>query len=296
MSKLTAHSEFGAAAYQFIRELDVPAHLQIALTPLIMASLIRVHFRFWLAQNVEDAGFIPDPDAQFDHDPQWFQIDGWPEKGGSAEDVLARKWSERARLTMRWYGVHVWHVIDWLTVAEEADHAWRYRLDDDGYPVKLTKCSDLARLVAEATKGLRDRNEKIGGEIVLGPREEERVADLGVGYSLVQMHTPAALRREGYRMHNCLKSGDYGRNLIDQDFSYFSVRNPQDKPVATIEVERNDISQFFGPCNAKPADHLIDLVSPLAGLWQTLSNRAAGRFAADGPGPQNNDNRHVRRV
>lgn len=294
--RLTAHPEFAVAAHQFVRELEVPAHRQIALTPLIMASLVRVHFRYWLYQDVEDVGFIPDPDAEYDHDPQWFQIDGWPENGGSAEDILVRKWSERARLTMRWYGVHVWHVIDWLTVAEEADHAWRYRLDDDGYPVKLTKCADLDRLVVEATKGLRDRNARIGGEIVLGPHEEERVADFGIGYSLVQMHTPTALRREGYRAHNCLKDGGYGRKLIDQAYSYFSIRNAQDKPVATIEVKNNDVSQFYGPCNAKPADHLIDLVSPVAGYWQTLSDRAAVRFAADQLGPQNNDNRHVRRV
>lgn len=262
MSKLTSHPEFAIAARQFIRDMDVPAQLQMALTPLIVCSLARVNFKFWLEQDARDPEWVADPDDGID--PMWFRIDGWPERGGSAEEILARKWSERVQLYRRWYGVDVWHVIDWLTVAEGQDHSWLYRLDEDGYPVKLTKCGDLDRLVVEATKGLRDRNAKTGGEIILPVGSEEWIADLGAGFNLVQMHTPTALRREGVRMHNCLRHGDYGRRLIDRAFRYFSVRGPGDIPHATLELELSRVLQFAGPCNIAPAAFVVDLVSYVA--------------------------------
>lgn len=283
MSKLTSHPEFAIAARQFIRDMDVPAQLQMALTPLIVCSLARVSFKFWLEQDARDPEWVADPDDGID--PMWFRIDGWPERGGSAEEILARKWSERVQLFRRWYGVDVWHVIDWLTVAEGQDHSWLYRLDADGYPVKLTKCGDLDRLVVEATKGLRDRNAKTGGEIILPAGSEEQVVDLGAGFSLVQLHTPTALRREGVRMHNCLRHGDYGRRLIDQAFRYFSVRGPGDIPHGTIEMHLDRAMQFAGPCNVAPAPPVFDLVSGVAdGLgWQGLADAIKGlpEHAAD---------------
>lgn len=276
MSKLMSHLEFAIASRQFIRDMDVPAQVQMALTPLIVCSLARVNFKFWLEQDARDPEWIADPDDGID--PMWFRIDGWPERGGSAEEVLARKWSERVGLFRRWYGIDVWHVIDWLTVAECQNHSWLYRLGDDGYPVKLTKCGDLDRLVVEATKGLRDRNATIGGEIILPAGSEKWIADLGAGFSLVQLHTPTALRREGIRMHNCLKQGDYGRKLIDQSFSYFSVRGPGDIPHGTIELHLDRVMQFAGPCNTSPSPSVFDLVSEVtANLgWQCLADANKG--------------------
>lgn len=276
MSKLTSHPEFGIACQEFIRDMDIPDALKLALTPLVACSLARVHFRFWLEQDVKDAEWVADPDDG--PDPMWFRIDGWPERGGTNEEILTQKWRERVRLFRRWFGPDVWHVIDWLTVADGANHAWLYRLDDDGYPIKLTKCGDLDRLVAEATKGLRNRKQKIGGEIELPAGSEEWIADLGAGFTLMQMHTPTALRREGVRMHNCLRHGDYGRRLIDRAFRYFSVRGPGDIPHGTIEMHLDRAMQFAGPCNVAPAPPVFDLVSGVAdGLgWQGLADAIKG--------------------
>ncbi|HEV7246228.1 MAG TPA: hypothetical protein VGN93_04480 [Shinella sp.] len=261
MSKLTSHPEFNAAAEHFIYALDMPEYDAGEMRALIECSLVRVFFRFWLQQAAKDAVWIAVGEL-IDGRPAFHRIDGWPEQG---DGVLDRKWMQRARLWVDWDSIDVWHVIDWLATAERDNHPWLYNLDDDGHPTKLTKCGTLERLVVEATKGLRYRNAT--AEIVLDRDEEVHVADLGDGYSLVQILTPHALRREGIRMHNCLRHGDHGNVLTTTLTRHYSVRDSSDKPLGTLEVHLGHVRQFAGPCNLAPTSDVIDRVTPMATSW-----------------------------
>ncbi|UNK37714.1 hypothetical protein MNR02_14785 [Shinella sp. H4-D48] len=261
MSKLTSHPEFNAAAEHFIQALDMPEYATGEMRALIECSLVRVFFRFWLQQTVKDAVWIAVGEF-IDGRPALHRIDGWPEQG---DGVLDRKWMQRARLWIDWDSIDVWHVIDWLATAERDNHLWLYSLDDEGHPKKLTKCGTLERLVVEATKGLRYRSAQ--PQLTLDRDEEVHVAGLGDGHSLVQILTPNALRREGIRMHNCLRHGDHGNVLTSTPTRYFSVRDPDDKPIGTLEVHLGHVRQFAGPCNLAPTSDVIDRVAAVADAW-----------------------------
>lgn len=282
MSKLLAdsrHPEWHQAMLALVRELDVPDRLYMPIRDLVGPGLGRVFFREWLKQDAIDPEimFSPFDLAGGAEDPAWFQIDGNPALGGSAEDVMRRKWERRASIWVQFFGPHVWHVIDWLIVAREADQSWLYNLDERGEPKKLRKCHTLDSLVQEANKGLRHRT---GGEIGLGPDDERFVTDLGVGHALVELRSPRALRHEGNRMRHCVGKGSYDGHLDDPAFRLLSVRDPDGKPLGTLEIHHDVVRQFRGLDNADPATAVVDLVVGAAHDlgWSGVEEAARGRY------------------
>lgn len=56
---------------------------------------------------------------------------------------------------------------------------------------------------------------------------------------------------------------------------FFSIRNLDGKPVATLEIRGGYLRQFRGPANAQPTDAVKDLVAPAieAFGWQDWRDR-----------------------
>lgn len=259
--------EYREAIFHLTHELDMPDRVLAPIRSLVACSLGRIFWLDWLRQDARDAEWMPTPG---DHDdPECHRIDGWPELGDGA---TSRKWSRRAALWMQWNSVDAWHVADWLITAVADGHPWLANVDDNGHPKKLTKCGSLERLVHEATKGLRQRNLR---EIALGPDDESFVLDLGAGHTLVQLFSLAALRAEGLRMHHCIGRGSYDVLLADPDIGFFSVRDENGKPLATLEIRDGYVRQFRGPANSEPTDAVKDLVVGAvdAFRWQDWRDR-----------------------
>jgi hypothetical protein len=171
---------------------------------------------------------------------------------------------------MQWHSIDAWHVADWLITAVADGQPWVTNVDDNGYPKKLMKCGSLDRLVHEATKGLRQRNIR---DSVLSCDDESFVFALGAGHTLVRLLSRAALRKEGLVMHHCIGRGAYDDLLDDPEIGFFSVRNMDGKPLATLEVRDGYVRQFRGPANATPA--VKELVAPALDAfgWQDWRDR-----------------------
>lgn len=258
------HPEYSEAARYLRAGLDLSNADLYLIGDLLGPSLVRIHWTFWVEQDRWNPEFVYDP-ADIAHgasDPAWFQTDGWPSQGGSHEDIARRKWQRRADLWLQFYRGHAWHILDWLLYARQQDAAWLKNLDAGGHPKKLMKCRDLGALLAEADKGLRTRP-KAGGDIMLGINDEVFVADLGASHTLVELLSPRALRKEGNRMHNCLRNGDYDCR-IGELFKYYSVRDPDGTPLATLEVQIGHVLQFAGSLNNAPSEAIFDLMVPYA--------------------------------
>lgn len=261
------HPEYREAVFHLICELDIPDRVFMPIRNLVGCSLGRIFWNDWGKQDAKDAEWMPTPG---DHeDPEWHRIDGWPEKG---DGHIYRKWSRRAQLWMQWNSVDAWHICDWIITAVSDEHPWLASVGPDGYPKKLMKCGTLARLVHEATKGLRERNLR---DIVLGPEDEHFILDLGAGHILVQLLSRAALRKEGLRMRHCIGQGGYDELLVDPDAGFFSVRDENGKPRATLEIRDGYIRQFRGPANAEPLDAVKDLAAAAIDTfgWQDWRDR-----------------------
>lgn len=274
------HPEWPDALGSLIGEIDLSNNNRLLIQDLIGPSLGKVFWTEWKAQDAIDDEIMHDPAGG--EDPAWWQIDGISAKGGSPEQISCRKWQQRARLWMQFVGPHVWHVADWLIVSRQTNQVWLANLDADGIPKKLRKCRRLDDLVREADKGLRNR--RSAAAIRLGPEDEVIVADLGVSHVLVELKTPRALRREGQRMHHCIGHGSYDGRLDDADFRLLSVRDPNGKPLATLELSGHVVRQFRGACNADPSSAVIDLVSAVADEWGWLglAEAADGRYSPYG--------------
>ena len=283
MSKLIAdnrHPEWDVAMIALVSAIDIPDRLYMTIQDLIGPGLGRVFLRAWLLQDTIDPEIIYDPYdlAVGAIDPIWHRIDGNPGCGGTPAENLRRKWRCRAQLWCSFHGPHIWHVTDWLIASRETNQPWLRNINQLGEPKKLLKCTTLDRLVHEADKGLRHR--KSVGEIVLGHDDETIIADLGVGHTLVELLTARALRHEGNRMRHCVGQGSYDGHMADPDYRLLSVRDPEGRPLATLEVRGDDVRQFRGARNADPPPAIADLVSATADAWgwQGLAEAAAGRY------------------
>lgn len=249
MSAPRDKAEWAAAINALIVAIDLPDHLLVPIRDLIDPGLGRVFFDFWGAEN-----------------------------DSSSTVDLNQKWRVRAEAWYDVYGISASHIVDWLIVARQTDQHWLRNVDERGHQKKLLKCSSLNRLIKEANKGLRHRN--ANADVALGPDDEAVIADLGAGYTLVLMISLRALRHEGRRMHHCIGYGGYDSHIEHPDFHLLSVRNPDGKPVATLEIRGSTVKQFRGPCNADPLQAVVDLVSPIAEAygWRGLEEAARGRY------------------
>jgi hypothetical protein len=272
------HPEYGLAIHSIALELDMPDTVIARIHHLIGPSLGRIFWNDWGRSDAVDPEWVPTPGNH--DDPEWHQIDGWPEQGG---DHLTRKWSRRAALWMQWHSVDAWHVADWLVTAAADGHAWLAKIDAEGHPKKLMKCGTLDRLVREASKGLRERNARRARDVILGPTDEHFTYDLGVSHMLVHLRSRAALRKEGLLLRHCIGQGGYDDLLDDPNVQFVSVRDPDGKPLATLDIRGGYIRQFRACGNSEPSDAVKDLVAGAADAfgWQDWRDRPGSREDAD---------------
>lgn len=242
-------AEWAAAMNALLAAMDLPEHLLVPIRDLIDPGLGRVFFDFWGAET-----------------------------DGSSSVDLDETWRVRAEAWYDVYGISASHVIDWLIVARQTDQPWLRNVDERGHAKKLVKCGSLNRLIEEANNGLRHRN--ANAEVALGPDDEAVIADLGVGYKLVLMISRKALRHEGRRMHHCIGYGGYDSHIDHPDLHLLSVRGPNGKPLATLEIRGSTVKQFRGPCNADPIPAVVELVAPFSDAygWQGLEEAARGEY------------------
>ncbi|MGO7279522.1 hypothetical protein GUK36_22610 [Rhizobium leguminosarum] len=272
------HPDYQEALFHLACELDIPDRVLQPIRHLVGCSLGRIFWIDWLRSDAKDPEWVPTPG---DHDdPQWHRVDGLPEMGGSSR---YRKWSRRAQLWMQWHSIDAWHVCDWLISAQSDGHAWIANVDDQGYPKKLMKCGTLDRLVHEASKGLRNRNARLARNVILGPKDEHFIFDLGVGHTLVHLRSRSALRKEGVLMGHCIGQGGYDDLLNDPDVIFASVRGPDGTPLATLDIRSGYIRQLCARGNTEPSDAVKGLVTGAADAfgWKDWCNRRGSRDDAD---------------
>ena len=162
---------------------------------------------------------------------------------------------------------HLTHIIDWLRADLHDGVPWLANIDERGRPRKLLKCSTYADLMREADKAMARRNAQEGKS--LDPEDEAFEADLGRGYTLLRLLTPAALDHESRRMHHCVGHGSYDGRLASGWTRILSVRDGKHRPVATIELAREsdgrwDIRQISGKHNGRPDRVMMDVLKAYA--------------------------------
>lgn len=161
----------------------------------------------------------------------------------------------------QWNDEAMRHIKDWLKAAMVNDETWLKNIDDQGRPKKLLKFSTLEDITKEADKAMLKAAQRHSA-VKLVEGDEVLHADLGDGYYLVRLLTPAALDRESAAMQHCIGDGAYDDWLDDDSYLYLSLRDPQGRPHATLEIENNKIVQFKGKQNKPPIKWYVDVLVP----------------------------------
>jgi len=224
------------------REFGIDRHSDFQLARAFIFSVGRVALKELRQQDAVTPSVVRWNDRDF-------PIDGMLNGAFDGET-----WAiQRARYYALRNGPLIRHVVDWLDVSVREEHAWPSNLDALGRPKKIMKCGSIDSLFNEAERQLsRQRQRTVHATEPLTSDDLRWVCDLDHGLRLVQLLSPEALDDEGHRMKHCIGLGSYDRRLDDPDVGYYSVRDGDERSLATIEVERAVVHQFVGPENGKP--------------------------------------------
>lgn len=153
------------------------------------------------------------------------------------------------------------HIADWLRAALANNEPWLDHVDDLGRPKKLTKFGTIDRLTQEADKAMLKAAQRLS-TVKLIEGDEELFEELGDGFYLVRLMTPAALDRESAEMQHCIGNGGYDDNLQRRGFLYLSLRDGAGKAHATLEIEDGMLVQLQGKQNRRPIQAYVDPLIP----------------------------------
>lgn len=153
------------------------------------------------------------------------------------------------------------HISDWLRAALANDEPWLKNVDDHGRPKKLLKFGSIDAIGREADKAMLKAAQKLCG-VKLVDGDEELVEMLEDGYYVVRLLTPAALDRESSQMQHCIGNGGYDDCLKDRNNQYLSLRDPQGKAHATMEIIAGRLVQLQGKQNAAPIHKYLEVLIP----------------------------------
>ena len=145
------------------------------------------------------------------------------------------------------------HAADWLAVALHHDEDWLINVDEHGRPKKLLKFSDLEGILKEANKAMIKR--AMQTPVIRIDEGEETVEQvLDDGWYMVRLLTPKALDNESAEMQHCVGHGTYDADVLEGRKVILSLRDPQNGPHVTIEIDAktNSVSQVRGKQNARP--------------------------------------------
>ncbi len=153
------------------------------------------------------------------------------------------------------------HIADWLKAAVVNDEPWLTHLDDRGRPKKLMKFNSIDNITKEANKAMLKAAQRLSN-VKLIEGDEELYKELGDGFYMVRLLTPASLDRESAQMQHCIGDGAYDADLANPDNLYLSLRDKHGKAHATLEIKHGTLVQLQGKQNTVPVNKYLDVLIP----------------------------------
>jgi len=115
-----------------------------------------------------------------------------------------------------------------------------------------------------------------GGGKFYNPADREVVMSYPDGWNMVNVNSENDLDVEGAKMHHCVAG--YWNNVRTGSSKIFSLRDPQNQPKATIEVQGNKVIQIKGPNNASINDEgLVEKIRDFFDDRDDIQKTSTGR-------------------
>lgn len=234
------------------QEFGIDRHSDVRLVRAFYCSVGRLALKSLRLQDSIDPNVA-------DFGGEHFNISGLDMDGVVDQRIKSQ---QRARYYAVANGPLIRHIVDWLDVAVRENHRWLEKVDAFGRPRKLLKSGTIEALFDEAERQLaRVQQRSIHATHALTSDDLRWVCDLDHGLRLVQLLSPAALDDEGRRMKHCIGLGAYDDSLTLPDIAFYSVRDGDEMPLGTLEVDGTIVRQFVGTGNGKPRRDVAMAVS-----------------------------------
>jgi hypothetical protein len=235
------------------QEFGIDRHSDVRLVRAFYCSVCRIALKDFRKQDAVDPHVA-------DFDGKTYNIGGW------FNGVVDQRIRSRQRATYYTIvnGPMIRHIVDWLHLAVTEQHPWIENVDALGRCKKLMKSGSIEALFDEAERQLARRYQRsVHATKSLTSDDLRWVCDLDHGLRLVQLLSPGALDDEGQRMKHCIGLGKYDRSLNDPAIAFYSVRDGDEKALATLEVEGSIVREFVGPENGSPREDVAVAVGNL---------------------------------
>jgi hypothetical protein len=122
-----------------------------------------------------------------------------------------------------------------------------------------------------------------------GPEDIREKMSFPDGWKIVRLLTPEALDRESAHMQHCIGEGSYDQHLDGDSHVFYSLRDPKNRPHATMEVVNEDgiakLIQCKGKQNAILLERYFDYTVPFVrdrGLEPPIRPDEAGIIKHEG--------------
>lgn len=157
---------------------------------------------------------------------------------------------------------HIKHISDWLKAAVHNNEPWLSKCDEQGRPKKLLKMGSIEQVTKEANKAMLRFSQKAAAKPYDDASGERTVITFADNYRIVQLLTPEALDRESAYVQHCIGEGAYDYKLKSGSHIFYSLRDPQGKGHATMEVkvEGNNLMQCKGKENKPPISRYMPYI------------------------------------
>lgn len=249
----------------FLEELSVNRHDSVNIKRNLICSAGRLFLRDWRRHDANsDPDFIRTSDRVGREMIR--PVHGHVDQGNGVVEDLGIKWGRRAGYYVDRYGDDLRHVRDWLHDVERLPPHWAADVGELGCPKKLLKPGSVLELRRfadrEWTRMLRDEKKSqpklTAGDVI-------PVMEMGEGYTLVRLATPAALDDETVAMRHCIGLGAYDWKLGPETrYAYYSVRDATGQSRATLELYGVVIQQAVGYRNGPLEDNVQEMLDDAA--------------------------------
>jgi hypothetical protein len=270
-------TDFDTRVLRYIMtEFGIDRHSRNELRRAFIVSVGRIALKHFRELDTDDPDFV-------DWNGATIAIGGHPDpeyRRATRDRLRAHR---RSNYFARRFGAQVRHIVDWLDIATRHSHPWLSNVDDKGRPKKLMKCATIEQLHREAEKQFRiiaqqqRQNAPLDTNKALTSTDIKWAAALGGDLHLVQLLSVAALDAESDAMGHCIGLGSYDARVEGDQrrFSYWSVRNDDGVPLATIEARESVVRQLSGRGNGhapRPVRKAVERYMESVG-WKYTADR-----------------------
>jgi hypothetical protein len=223
--------------------LRLTAEQHMAGYPDLQAWFLRAGFRY-IQQLPLDSDAIKPASQSMLNDPRTHEECPWLQAALDRGDEVgffspSGQFHERVR-----------GMLDWLVV--QRVNGVRLNLDRLSFAQALEHAEQWHREMAERNARQADQGDDIKGLVEVMKFKDD--------FRWVQLKSAKALKREGTLMQHCVGEGGYTGAVKSGRTRIYSLRDPQNQPHCTIEVESRQVNQVKGKQNKAPVEKYVAYV------------------------------------